>query len=638
MTETSSLEAGGGRAHLLWHACGVVLVVLVPTLARLGLPFWEIPQRLLPQVPALAVGYLATALALAVLPGTGAWARGFRALLYGGLAFGLALFLLVYLPGFDYSRLIILTGIVLGLPVAILPYFIPAALRRTALVFLVPVTAVVAGWSAWTTSRLPHLAIVESRHRTSELTGTALHNLKIDRHTGLLDYSLPSGGGIVAYRGDFIAANGVGQIHRLRAQGNGFESEPLGVPRPLDWDAFVADNAAAIEGGHFRVMDLLVDSTSAPHRLLASHYFWDRDARCVAMRISTIPIPEKATGEGAPTNEWEPVFTTRPCVPVAQATTTEGLTNRSGGRMAWASDGSLLYSVGDFFHDGLNGLPSFAQKLDNDYGKVLRIHPLGDVETVSVGHRNPEGLLVTRDGTIWETEHGPAGGDELNLVLPGANYGWPLVTYGTEPGVLSWGLSDLSRNHGPYEEPRYSWVPAVGISNLIELGGEQFPGWEGDLLAASLNGQSLFRIRIREGRVIYMERIVIGGRLRDLLEDPEGRILVWTDESVLVTIANGGNDRTGEILFAQCASCHASAWRAEAIGPELRGVFGRWAGTVPGYDYSRAFEGIELRWSPETLDRFLENPSAMVPGTRMQVPGLPPSDREAVIEFLRRYE
>jgi cytochrome c2 len=306
--------------------------------------------------------------------------------------------------------------------------------------------------------------------------------------------------------------------------------------------------------------------------------------------------------------------------------------------MAWSAEGDLLYTVGDFMQDGTDGRPNYAQMTDNDYGKVLKIDSDGTAEIFSSGHRNGEGLFVTGEGTIWETEHGPTGGDELNLLMEGANYGWADVSYGTETGVLIWGLTDVSQNHGSYEEPRFTWIPSVGISHLIELGGKQFPAWEGDLLAASLAAQSLFRIRVRDGRVVYVERIVIGGRIRDLIEDSEGRILLWMDDAYLVTIENGGNDRTGEIVFAQCASCHESAGRDDAIGPDLRGLYGRWAGTVPGYDYSPAFEGIELRWSPETLGRFLENPSAMVPGTRMQVPGLPLSDREAVIEFLRRYE
>jgi cytochrome c2 len=230
------------------------------------------------------------------------------------------------------------------------------------------------------------------------------------------------------------------------------------------------------------------------------------------------------------------------------------------------------------------------------------------------------------------------GGDELNVILPGRNYGWPTVTYGTEPGVRSWGTDSIQRNHGEYEEPRTSWIPSVGISNLIEVGGRQFPGWEGDLLVASLNGASLFRVRQRDGNVAYVERIYVGGRLRDLLEDPTGRIVVLKDDGVVVTISNGGDDRTGEVVFGGCATCHAPQGGGPALGPDLRGLFGRLAGRQPGFDYSPAFRALQMPWSPERLDAFLADPTGFVPGTRMVVPPLSESDREAVIDFLWGYD
>ena len=142
---------------------------------------------------------------------------------------------------------------------------------------------------------------------------------------------------------------------------------------------------------------------------------------------------------------------------------------------------------------------------------------------------------------MWATEHGPRGGDELNRLSAGRNYGWPLVTYGTEDGTVVWPLAEDRRDHGRYEEPDFVWVPSVGISNLIELGPRQFPAWRGDLLVGSLGGASLFRIRLKDNRVVYAEPIRIGLRVRDLTEDTEGRILLWTDEGEILSLVNAAS-------------------------------------------------------------------------------------------------
>lgn len=628
-TPTGSNE---GRSQLLWHLCGVVLVVLVPTLTRLGLPYWELQDRLVPQVPALAIGYLATALLVAFV----VWA-GYRyaiamAAVIGALAFGAAFLIMVYLPGFDYSRLVVATGVAIGLPLAVLPYFLPQRPRTAGVFLLAPLAFAVVGWSTWTSVRLPETAQVESRDRVTVMAGTVLQNLSIDHHHGLVDRSPSTGGGVVEEGGRYIVANGVGKFHSVSWAGYALHSEPMALPPVLERDAFIAANSLEVEAEHFRIMDLLVDTTVNPTRLLVSHFHWDGDERCVAMRISAIGIPPQGTA--GVDSEWETLFTTRPCIPVEEATAPTGLTNHTGGQMEWAPDGGLLYTVGDFLQDGRDGKPTFPQESGNDYGKVLRLDLAGGTEIVSMGHRNPQGLLVARDGTIWSTEHGPIGGDELNLIREGANYGWPLATYGANSEPRTREGPQGVRDHGSFEEPRYAWVPSIGISNLIELRGEEFPAWEGDFLVASLNGQSLYRVRMRNGAPVYTERIPVVGRLRDILQDEQGRILIWSDYSVLVSITNAGDVRTGEVVYAQCATCHESGFRVDAIAPDLRGVMGRQAGAVDGFVYSEAMQSSEVTWSPETLSSFLTNPSGFIPGTNMNTPGLSAADRQSIIEYL----
>ena len=172
---------------------------------------------------------------------------------------------------------------------------------------------------------------------------------------------------------------------------------------------------------------------------------------------------------------------------------------------------------------------------------------------------------------------------------------------------------------------------------MLELGGEEFPLWEGDLLIGSLRAQALFRVGVRAGRVIYAERIHVGKHVRDLVEDQEGRVLIWTDESTLVSLTNAGVERTGEVVYSQCAVCHEGREGVPATAPDLRGLFGREAGRLPGYAFSQAFQDLELEWTSESLNRFLADPSGFVPGTTMRLEGISEADGEAVIEFMRTY-
>ena len=620
-------------AILLWHTGSVALIVLVPPLSRLGLPFWELPERLLPQVPALAAGYLGTALVVSLV-GRGLTSARLLAAAFGPLVFGAAFLFLVYLPGFDYSRLVVLVGTTLGTVLAVLPSYLPPRGLRMSLLGLAIAVVAAAGWSVQAPRQIDQTAGAETRDRTAEFMATTLHNLRVEAHTGLVGPSPSMGGAIVAYGDAFIVANGIGDFYWLHPTGEAFSSDPMDIPAPFDRAGFLADNSAGFEAEHFRIVDLLVDSTTTPDRLLVSHYHWEPAERCLAMRISSIPIPEP---ESTPAAGWEALFTTRPCVPVERATGTEGLTNHSGGRMAWAPAGALLFSVGDLGVMGPDGRAAYPQALDNDYGKILALDPEGRASIYSSGLRNPQGLLIARDGTIWETEHGPTGGDELNIVVSGADYGWPRVSYGAEPGARSRGSTGASSTHGAYVEPVFSWLPSVGVSNLIELEGEEFPEWAGDLMVASLNGQSLFRIRARERRVLYAERLQVGGRLRDLVQDSRGRVLVWRDDTTLLVIANAGADRTGEVVFSACATCHEPVGGQPALAPDLRSLYGKRAGSNPAFEFSDAFANLDFVWSPERLDTFLANPVGYVPGTQMDIPGLSEEDRAAVTDYLWGY-
>tara|TARA_B100000029_G_scaffold284343_1_gene278090 strand:- start:208 stop:771 length:564 start_codon:yes stop_codon:yes gene_type:complete len=148
----------------------------------------------------------------------------------------------------------------------------------------------------------------------------------------------------------------------------------------------------------------------------------------------------------------------------------------------------------------------------------------------SYGHRNPQGMIFDKTtGNLWLTEHGPQGGDEVNLVLEGANYGWPVVGYGVNYGSGS-AIHAATMREG-WENPRHIWVPSIGTSGLMMYDGDQFPAWRGDLFAGGLTGEILVRISLDGDVVTGVENLVQRlGRVRDVRQGPDGFIYLALED------------------------------------------------------------------------------------------------------------
>jgi cytochrome c2 len=301
----------------------------------------------------------------------------------------------------------------------------------------------------------------------------------------------------------------------------------------------------------------------------------------------------------------------------------------------------LLLSVGDFGFNGIASRQLFSQDGTVDYGKILEIDLRTRKSSVySLGIRNPQGLHLAADGTLWETEHGPQGGDELNRIRRGANYGWPVVTYGVDYGTFAWPLNPRQGDHVGFEAPFYAWMPSVGISDLTSVSSALFPLWRDDLLVTSLAGQTVFRVRVRNDRVAYVEPLAVGNRRqRDIREAPDGRIVLWADDDDALVTLRPVTGTSGEILFAtNCSGCHkVGDGTSHRIGPDLWGVVGRPVATAPSFvGYSPGLKSLGGRWSEERLDDFLAHPQQTVPGTAMEFPGLPDADaRRQIVDYLK---
>ena len=217
-----------------------------------------------------------------------------------------------------------------------------------------------------------------------------------------------------------------------------------------------------------------------------------------------------------------------------------------GSRLAFDLDGFLYITVGDRqvpprARGDLESHP--AQKLSDHHGVVVRLHDDGRVpadnpfvgrdgalpEIWSYGHRNSQGLAVHPEtGAIWLTEHGPQGGDEVNIAVAGANYGWPVIGYGVNYGS---GTRIHDSSHAPgMEQPLHYWTPSIGTSGLAFYTGDQFQKWRGNLLAGGLVGQRIDRLEVENGRVVATETILAGiGGVRDVRQGPDGLIYVALD-------------------------------------------------------------------------------------------------------------
>ena len=233
--------------------------------------------------------------------------------------------------------------------------------------------------------------------------------------------------------------------------------------------------------------------------------------------------------------------------------------------------------------------------------------------------------------------HGPRGGDELNLLYKGRNYGWPYETFGTEYGSFVWPMTGKNDKKIKFEQPVFAWVPSIGISNLIRLDDDKFSRWKDNLLITSLTSFSLFRVELVDKRVVYVEQIPIGRRIRDLIVGPDENIWLWGELGDLISVSVSDAQDSGEVLFqTMCAGCHTTGYASGGMAPTLRQVVGRQIASRKDFNYSPGFKALTGEWTNERLDKFLSDPISYAPGTLMNnIKVEDPKSRSAIIEYLR---
>jgi glucose/arabinose dehydrogenase len=285
---------------------------------------------------------------------------------------------------------------------------------------------------------------------------------------------------------------------------------------------------AIAAGGQCGLLDVVVDPRHAAHPRI---FFTFAEPAASGGGNSTAVASARLVGDALA--DVRTIFSQRPKLRSQQ---------HCGSRIVVARDGRLWVGLGDRF-----SAKDEAQNPANHIGKVVRIEPDGQVpadnpyvgragvapELWSLGHRNIQGAaLHPVTGQLWTSEHGPQGGDELNIVEGGRNHGWPLVTRGR-----NYGIGTRIGEDGPkpgFVEPIRTWLPtSVAPSGMAFLTSERYPGWQGSLFMGTLRGQALLRLRLDGNRVVGEERLLenLGERIRDVRQGPDGWIYVLTDSA-----------------------------------------------------------------------------------------------------------
>jgi aldose sugar dehydrogenase len=207
-----------------------------------------------------------------------------------------------------------------------------------------------------------------------------------------------------------------------------------------------------------------------------------------------------------------------------------------GSRIAFDGKGYVFLSTGE------RGNKSNAQNLGTHNGKIMRLHDDGRVpsdnpfvntpnakpEIWTYGHRNVQGMVYDKaTGTLWAHEHGPRGGDEINIIEKGKNYGWPITTYGIDyDGSI---ISDIKEKEG-IQSPVYTWTPSIAPCGMTIVSTDKYKGWKGNLLVGALAGQHVARVELSGNKVVKEEKLLNGmARVRQVAEGPDGFIYVLTE-------------------------------------------------------------------------------------------------------------
>ena len=280
-----------------------------------------------------------------------------------------------------------------------------------------------------------------------------------------------------------------------------------------------------INDARFAITDIAVLSKSATSaNLLISYPSLRKNGNCVVVKLDSYQLTLGSKPTITKGKNW---FTSKPCVPISAV-------QHAAGRLAVIDNKTTYLTVGDL------GYPKIGSKsARGDLGSVFKVSA-SKVEKISTGHRNQQGIeLISND--LYISEHGPRGGDELNLIKKGADYGWPIVTYGQAYSSGDYVRPTRPGTHDGFQLPLYNWVPSVAPTELVQLPATgKWGAWSSQLVMATLKEQALIFIQLSsKDKVGQVTSVDVGDRIRDLELLPDGRLVATTDSGNLLLISGG---------------------------------------------------------------------------------------------------
>lgn len=463
-----------------------------------------------------------------------------------------------------------------------------------------------------------NIVVDDTFKSTAGYAFSSYHDLKITNLKVNLASDWKGAGGAFAHvdseQGLLITADG--SAFKLAFSASAVEATKIDFNSPLELARY-RENAPN-PNTWYRITDALFYPKL--NRLFLTYTFWHPEKQCYTVRLSSVDFDLPTYRQKS---DWSLLYESSPCLKLKH------VNNEPGGRMAVLDSERLIFTIGNFDY----GHSDASKLAGSSYGKIYTLDfSSSELKVFTTGHRNSQGLLVV-DGNIWATEHGPFGGDELNLLKEGNDYGWPYHSYGTDYGKKILTASNTVGDHSRGTKPIYAWLPSIAISNIIQYKGSEFSAWKDDLIIGSLrglgHGYSLYRVRIREWRAVTVERIKTGLTVRDVAELPNGKLLLWSGKDIIQLVEQGEN------LFALCSGCHAMRPLTSGVGPSLSGIVNKKVASAKNYNYSQALTEFGGKWTTSRLDRFLENPQAVVPGTTMNSPGVEDeATRQEIIKYM----
>jgi glucose/arabinose dehydrogenase len=294
---------------------------------------------------------------------------------------------------------------------------------------------------------------------------------------------------------------------------------------------------AVLPTGQGGLLDVVLDANFAANKRIFFVYTEGRADNTSGLVVARATLDEA----GGALKDLKTIYTVKESAPTAQSA-------QQGGRIAIARDGSLFVTVGD--RSG-RGPWLKAQDMSTALGKIIHITPDGAPaannpflnrpgvlpEIWSSGHRNQHGIAFDTAGQLWEVEHGPMGGDELNKIQAGKNYGWPVIVRGIDYTGLTIG-EGLTEKAG-LEQPQYYWDPVIATSGMAFYAGNLIPAWKGSVLVSALRGQQISHLTLQGDKVVSEEPLFgdTNTRVRDVRVDAQGAVIALSEDGKLMRIA-----------------------------------------------------------------------------------------------------